>query len=496
MNDIGFGKLVEKLIYFSGQKNYSLARELGYDVSYISKWINSTMLPSAKNIKNISKAIAEFIVQGSSESSIDEIKAYFKMDVENCNTKEQLITIIEEKLNTAYLYSYNSVNKKNKKDEVNELNSKMIINPSLRKRYLIDEIMERIDSGEYLDIIMLCNLFSINKDDRVHLSGNKHDQEEWIGEQPVNMRYILSFDENVKDIIFNIVLFINMVTSRRRAVFEMYTCDFPHNTLISIIKDRYLHTALYSNYKCIMSTDSREPRVIKEMYDTLEDMINTECRKTFIKKTPNEMIESQNYMKYIMGQESRILLGEMNELFMPSDLFIEIAEDVFENSEIVTRIKRIDTILQNATYNTKIDLLIYESALRKYVANGEATFFNIPVKLTTEQRRRHINHLYNLVKENENIDVRFIEHELVDEFKTEERPSLFTSKNMTFIKENANEASNDYLIIKEKNLDSIMKSFFDKVWNERNDVVQDKKKENLAIIYELLNYLEILSINR
>ena len=67
---------------------------------------------------------------------------------------------------------------------------------------------------------------------------------------------------------------------------------------------------------------------------------------------------------------------------------------------------------------------------------------------------------------------------------------------MTFIKENANEASNDYLIIKEKNLDSIMKSFFDKVWNERNDVVQDKRKENLAIIYELLNYLEILSINR
>ena len=73
------------------------------------------MLPSAKNIKNISKAIAEFIVQGSSESFIDEIKAYFKMDVENCNTKEQLITIIEEKLNTAYLYSYNSVNKKIKK---------------------------------------------------------------------------------------------------------------------------------------------------------------------------------------------------------------------------------------------------------------------------------------------------------------------------------------------------------------------------------------------
>ena len=40
MDEIEFGKLIDKLIYFSGQKNYSLAMKLGYDVSYISKWIN------------------------------------------------------------------------------------------------------------------------------------------------------------------------------------------------------------------------------------------------------------------------------------------------------------------------------------------------------------------------------------------------------------------------------------------------------------------------
>lgn len=51
MTEMEFGKTIEKLIYFLGEKNYSLARELGYDVSYLSKWISGTMFPTFKNIK-------------------------------------------------------------------------------------------------------------------------------------------------------------------------------------------------------------------------------------------------------------------------------------------------------------------------------------------------------------------------------------------------------------------------------------------------------------
>ena len=68
MDGIEFGKLIDKLIYFSGIKNYSLAMKLGYDVSYISKWINLNTLPSNKNIKNISSITANFIVDSCSQS--------------------------------------------------------------------------------------------------------------------------------------------------------------------------------------------------------------------------------------------------------------------------------------------------------------------------------------------------------------------------------------------------------------------------------------------
>lgn len=136
MNEKEFGKLIEKLIYFSGQKNYSLATELGYDVSYISKWINSTMLPSAKNIKNIIKITSNFIVDSSSDSSLDDMINYFEIDLDKKSDKgsktKALKGVIEEKLDKSYSYSYNKYNKKSQKyDDRN--NSIQRINPTLRK---------------------------------------------------------------------------------------------------------------------------------------------------------------------------------------------------------------------------------------------------------------------------------------------------------------------------------------------------------------------------
>ena len=87
MNEKEFGKLIEKLIYFSGRKNALFSYGIRVDVSYISKWINSTMLPSAKNIKNIIKITSNFIVDSSSDSSLDDMINYFEIDLDKKSDK-------------------------------------------------------------------------------------------------------------------------------------------------------------------------------------------------------------------------------------------------------------------------------------------------------------------------------------------------------------------------------------------------------------------------
>ena len=56
-----FGKTLEKFLLTSNVKNYTVAKALNYDVSYISKWISASALPSKKNADFVMETIAETI---------------------------------------------------------------------------------------------------------------------------------------------------------------------------------------------------------------------------------------------------------------------------------------------------------------------------------------------------------------------------------------------------------------------------------------------------
>ena len=53
MKNITFGRLLEKLLDLSNQKKSALAKVLGYDVSYISKWISGKNLPTQKSMSDV-----------------------------------------------------------------------------------------------------------------------------------------------------------------------------------------------------------------------------------------------------------------------------------------------------------------------------------------------------------------------------------------------------------------------------------------------------------
>ena len=64
-----FSKLLSYLMDVAELKNYTLANELQYDVSYISKWVNGQMLPGAKTEKTV--------LQGIRLDTIEEVEKVF-----------------------------------------------------------------------------------------------------------------------------------------------------------------------------------------------------------------------------------------------------------------------------------------------------------------------------------------------------------------------------------------------------------------------------------
>lgn len=85
---------------------------------------------------------------------------------------------------------------------------------------------------------------------------------------------------------------------------------------------------------------------------------------------------------------------------MPEDLFMEIAQRVFGNNpKLLHELKKINIFLNNATYKSKLKVLIYESELRKYISSGDLHFFNTPVTLTFKERERHMANLQKMLTE-------------------------------------------------------------------------------------------------
>ena len=278
MINITFGQLLEKLVYLSKQKKKTLAKELGYDVSYISKWISNKNLPTQKNIAQICKATSTFIVNSLSPSSMDELMSYFEIDKDT--SKENLIEYIDTLLKESYMETaQKSIPHVHKNTHVQEsYNSIIHINPKLRKQYLSHDMESFMNRFNKIDLILSANLFKATDEDKLSIAAIKPDLWQLKKDDvSIRIRLLIGFEGDREDIVFNTILLLNMISLHPTLDFEIYNYELNSNTIIFIIKDDLLHVATFSQDKrCLFSNMSKEKSAIDEMYYTLDNIIKNQ----------------------------------------------------------------------------------------------------------------------------------------------------------------------------------------------------------------------------
>ena len=86
------------------------------------------------------------------------------------------------------------------------------------------------------------------------------------------------------------------------------------------------------------------------MYYSLDDIIKTQGKLVATRQNPINIIKDKFYIQYIMGQDLRLLIGAMNEFFMPEDLFMEVGKSLFGDDEVIlSELRQINIFLQNVT---------------------------------------------------------------------------------------------------------------------------------------------------
>ena len=252
-------------------------------------------------------------------------------------------------------------------------------------------------------------------------------------------------------------------------------------------------TVFTDNGECLFSNTSKDKNLINEFYYNLEYKLRNKGKSLSIKKSPIEMIEDQTYVQYIMNNELRCLLGSINEFFMPEDLFMEIAQRVFSNNpKLLHELKKINIFLNNATYKSKLKVLIYESELRKYISSGDLHFFNTPVTLTFKERERHMANLQKMLSEDNHVEIRLIDGQFIEDIPTD-NPSFYLSKNLKFIKVHPVSGKNDYSILRERRIKKLSDSLFEQLWNYAGDLILIDKDDILDRISKSISYTKIIS---
>lgn len=499
MKNITFGNLIEKLLYISNQKKSSLAKFIGYDVSYINKWILSTYLPSSKRINEICKNISDFIIQSLDESGLINLIDYF--EIPSDSSKEYISQYIETILKEVYLDTINLNNKSvqnlPKSTHSEEYyNSFSMVKPNIIYNTFFNELNNMSDKENSLEILISLNLMYLNHKDKIALSDLKEFLYKISKKTKVKASFLIGLggDDKNNDVI-NTLLGINLIATYPSLNFKIYNCKVNSNTVVFAIKDKFLSTNIFfEEGECLFTTSSKDRRLVEEFYSNLKYTLKNKGNLLCYRKDSSSMIEDQTYIQYIMNNDLRCLLGSINEFFMPPDLFMEIAQKLFgHNKKIINELQKINLFLHNVTYKSKLRVLIYESELRKYMSSGKLHFFNTPVTLTFKERERHIEYIEKILTESNDVEIRLVDGDFVDDFKNKENPSLYLSRNLKFTKVHPDSGKNDYFIISDTEFKNMCTDLFDKLWNTRTDIVISNKEEMLDRIARSISYTRLIS---
>lgn len=470
MKKMPFHILLNKLISISSIKKTRLAEYLNYDISYLSKWISGKNLPSKKNINIISSMISEFICNNITSKDKEILIDYLDFDQEKSTISLSLR--IENELMDSY---YNTVKENVNSDYDNPRNNNndgsIIVFPEHLNHFGLKKIKESLKQNNNLNIIVSCDFFAMNDKNAYYLF--EKEIYDYISDANCrfNMRAILSYRYLYDDIVRNIETLYYIIVSLPFDLFQIYmTKDMICNDVF-ILKD---YIAVISGYfnssRYLFTTAVNRLEDVQELYNVNDKLISNNC--SIICKPYNDNIFTI-FRILISGSKFKFIISNINELFLPKDLFKKIASSVFEpdQADLLCNLHdKMDTILKNE----HVKLIMYRKEEIDYLSSGKLHFFNKKVNVELEDRLRHLNNLSSIMQINDKLDVKSCLSDYLSNSPIDNGISFYISDHTVIAK--SLESKEDLCFsICDNEIKKATSDFFDALWNDESYIVRHDK---------------------
>ena len=463
-----FSILLRQLMSVAELKNYMLAKDLQYDVSYISKWVSGQMLPAEKAKVNVLREISRCVV-----ASVDSEKRNVLLNEYQVDNAQELECAIYDHLDAEYNYVRGL-----QKQTGASISPKTVFYPEATLPEYIAKmthpVLRRVKS---LDIMAAMDLLSIEHEYRLQIVDIRDANPSENHYYPdVHFSMLINLDVDKLDCVYDTVFLINMLSKNTKLDFQLYGSRSACGRVIFAVAHEFAISGMLAGpNRCLSVVTSEEQKTSDVYYDYVKNLCGRESL-LFRRTSIYNMLRGHEYVRSLLSPHLRWVMGHMTEHFLPDDLFDEIVDRLAaqgkENDITREEIYDLHRLTHNLLEESDIQIVIYESAFADLNATGELDFFNYKVCLTPEQRRRYLEYLFTLCRDKKNLEVKLVYGELVTDFQYIANQCVFLSDMLSYLRlDNSRRTNNNLVIINRRDVQALFDSFYEHIWTECEEIV-------------------------
>lgn len=473
-----FSSLLKHLMTIADVKNYALAKELQFDESYVSKMISGSLMPPKKTCEKVIRTISRCIVSSLDNDTRKTMLAEYQI------TKEKdLEAAIYDNLMAEYNYVVGL-----KEETGSEIAQKTSYFPELTLAQFMQKTRHPVlRQVKALDVIAAMDILSLDRHYQLALAELESSENVVSKNYPnVHFSMLINLDANARQNIYNVTFLLNLLTNLSDIDFQLYSWPQAVGKLVFTVRDAYsIAGMVIDENHCIAVTTSEDAQNCNAIYDRLRSLCSPE-NMMVRKVSMDDMLLSNDYVRFLLGRNQRWLLGHMTEHLLPNDLFEELMETHCENREVDSEtLRRIHIMTRSVTEELGIRMLICEQALTDFAVTGELDFFNSKVVLTPEQRLAYLDHMIRLPDKNKKIQTKILRAGAVSDTQHIPEPTMFLSDSLGYLRLARSGPENNVSIINRMQMLDMCQNFFDEVWQAE----RYRHIENLEDLTDMIHYV-------
>lgn len=395
-----FGTLLKQLITENNTKEKIVSQKLGYDSTYLSKWITGKNLPSQKNVESICQNLANILSDGKNSDKI-------KSSLINAYYSDLGFSLLESNMNKNI----------------------SIATSDADVTALVVQILQQLNNIGVRNITIntTLNLFQEFEYQMEDIIAKLHN----MNLESLQINMCASFDKITYDPLIFCNNILSLTSGNYFIDFNIYKQKI-ETPKILVINDIFAMNIVYLKnvvFLCYYSFDKKYIEAITNSYNlTIRHM-----EKTLSYVMPISLRKTNVQLNQFLQNNIKILFSESPAIFIPKNILDyminnkKINVETKEWDEHVNYLTQISNIFEKYTKYNNVKILIYESMLLQYINCGVIEIGGQKHIFTKEQIKEHILYICTCMKENTNIEFYTIADTIDFDTYSRNTPSIFLS---------------------------------------------------------------------